>query len=124
MACSLVDKFSKLFDMASHLFLWAGLSCAQWVAKGASAFFCEPFKLCQVEFEAEAGRTDDAAEGLLALSCVACAKAAVPAVLKTTTRQLAMKRGWLNRTPLIGGGWPSKRPRNLGRYRLQGAGRQ
>jgi len=68
MACSLLDKLSKLFDMASHLFLWAWLICAQWGAKGAKAFFCEAFKLCHGEFEAEAGAAEDPAGGLAELA--------------------------------------------------------
>jgi len=91
MACSLVDKLSKLFDMASHFFLWAGLSCAQLDAKGARAFFCEPFKLCQDELEVTAGGAVAPAGELTALACVACANALVTAVYKTTARQLAKK---------------------------------
>jgi hypothetical protein len=54
--------------MASHLFLWAWLICAQWGAKGAKAFFCEAFKLCHGDFEAEEGAAEDPAGGLAALA--------------------------------------------------------
>ena len=77
--------------MASHLFLWAGLICVQCVAKGARAFFCEPFKLCQDELAVIVGGADVPADELTALACVAWASALVTAVNRTTARQLTKK---------------------------------
>lgn len=70
------------------------LSCAQWGAKGARAFFCVPFKLCQGEVEAgePEGEPEGEAGRLIALACEACANAPVTAVHKTTARQMNLKR--------------------------------
>jgi len=99
MACSLADKLSKLFDMANHLFFWAGLSCAQWEANGARAFFCELFKLCQYEEAVELGVSGETDEVWMAFGCVICADAHVTVVLKTTATKPALKLDLINLAP-------------------------